>query len=118
MVGTSVFYKYRFWLLLFSLAASAACGERPQKQLKASDLKFPAGAKEFVIGEKVRIRATAATQAAGVAGRSGNIAGFTQPSHTRVEVIGEVKQDLAFGVMFRNPDAQLWLAPELLEHGF
>jgi hypothetical protein len=115
MTGKSVFYKYRLCLLLFSLAAGAACGDRPQNKINASDLKFPQGAEKFAMGEKVYVRATAATQAAGVAGRSGNMAGFTMPSHTQVEVIGEVNQDLAFSVIFRNPDAQLWLAPDLLE---
>ena len=47
--------------------------------------------------------------------RVGNIAGFTKPSQSGEKVIGNVKNDLAFSVLFENPDAQLWLAPELLE---
>ena len=30
-------------------------------------------------------------------------------------MIGEVKDDLAFSVIFENPHAQLWFARELLE---
>ncbi len=65
--------------------------------------------------DNVRIRVTPSTEAAGVAGRIGNVAGFTTPSMTGVEVIGEVKEDLAFSVMFENPHMQLWFAPDLLE---
>lgn len=76
---------------------------------------LPAGAEKFTFWDKVRIRTVPSTQAAGVAGRAGNVAGFTKPSHTGVEVIGEVNNDLAFSVIFENPHAQLWFAPELLE---
>jgi hypothetical protein len=68
-----------------------------------------------LVGDNVRIRVTPTTEAAGVAGRIGNVAGFTTPSETGVEVIGEVKDDLAFSVIFENPHAQLWFARELLE---
>jgi hypothetical protein len=76
---------------------------------------LPAGAEKFTFSDTVRIRTVPSTQAAGVAGRVGNVAGFTKPSHTGVEVIGEVKNDLAFSVIFENSHAQLWFAPELLE---
>ena len=68
-----------------------------------------------LVHDNVRIRATPATEAAGVAGRIGNVAGFTTPSPTSVNVIGEVKDDLAFRVIFENSQVQLWFAPELLE---
>lgn len=64
--------------------------------------------------ENVRIRPTPETEAAGVAGRMGNVAGFTQLSVTGVQAIGEVKDDLAFSVTFENPRMQLSLAPDLL----
>lgn len=50
-----------------------------------------------------------------MAGSIGNVAGFTTPSLMGVEVIGGVKDDLAFNVIFEDPHAQLWFAPELLE---
>jgi hypothetical protein len=71
--------------------------------------------REISFGDKVRITATPATQAAGVAGRIGNVTGFTTPSLLGVKVIGEVKEDFAFSVTFENPDTQVWFAPELLE---
>jgi hypothetical protein len=68
-----------------------------------------------LVHSNVRIRITPATEAAGVAGRIGNVAGFTTPSMTGVEVIGEIKDNLAFSVMFNSPQVQLCFASELLE---
>ena len=68
-----------------------------------------------LVGDNVRIRVTGATETAGVAGRIGNVAGFTTPATTGVKVIGEAKDDIAFSVIFENPHAQLWFARELLE---
>ena len=70
---------------------------------------------EIAFGDDVRVRVTPATQAAGVAGRIGSVAGFTIPSHTRIDVIGELRDDFALSVLFENPSAQLWFAMELLE---
>lgn len=72
---------------------------------------FPPEIKQFDFGDKVRVHTTAA----GVAGRIGYVARFTTPSLKGIQVIGEVRNDLAFGVTFENPHAQLWFAPELLE---
>ena len=102
-----------FWLFL----VIAGCERESVKNKWGIDLdllvaKNPALS---LMHDNVRIRVTPATEAAGVAGRIGNVAGFTTPSMTGVEVIGEVKEDLAFSVMFENPQIQLWFAPELLE---
>jgi hypothetical protein len=77
--------------------------------------KVIATAPRFPIGHKVRIASTPTTQAAGVAGRTGTLAGFTTPSQTGENIIGEPKDDIAFGVEFKNPDALMWLPPELIE---
>lgn len=100
-----------FCLLLMSLG----CGDRSSQKKIGLDPVMPAGAEKFSFGDNVRIRVSSVTQAAGVAGRIGSVAGFTKPSHTKVEVIGEVKNDVAFSAIFENPHAQLWFAPELLE---
>jgi hypothetical protein len=92
---------------------TVACGN-PDKN-NTSKRNFPPEVSQFDFGDYVRVRAAPATEAAGAAGRIGYVAGFTKPSHTGIEVIGEVKNDLAFGVTFENPHTQLWFAPELLE---
>ena len=97
------------------LLMSVGCEDKSSQKNGQLNPVMPAGAEKFAFGDSVRIRTVPATQAASVAGRVGNVAGFTKPSHTNVEVIGEVKNDLAFSVIFENPHAQLWFAPELLE---
>ena len=66
-------------------------------------------------GDNVKVRETPITQAAGIAGLVGNVYGFTTPSMTKVEVIGELKEDFAFNVFFEERDEAFWLAPDLLE---
>jgi hypothetical protein len=55
----------------------------PRKKVQL-DPVVPAGAEKFAFGDNVRIRIAPATQAAGEAGRIGNVAGFTTPSQTGV----------------------------------
>ena len=49
-------------------------------------------------GDNVVIRSTRETEAAGVAGRTGSVTGFTTPSVTGVEVVGGTAEDYALGV--------------------
>jgi hypothetical protein len=102
------------FLLLCVVVTSFGCREKssPEKYV-IEGLKIQKGNISF--GDNVRIRITPATQAAGVAGRTGNVTGFTTPSVMGIKVIGEVKEDFAFSVTFENPHAQLWFAPELIE---
>ena len=102
-------------ILLCAPLMSIGCGDRSSEIKIDLDELMAKNPQISLVGDNVRIRTMPATQAAGVAGRIGNVAGFTTPSYTGVQVIGEVKDDLAFSVTFRNPDAQLWFAPELLE---
>jgi hypothetical protein len=108
-------YRLFRTLLLCLLLTSIGCGEKTSVNKIDSDKLVENNPQLSLVDDNVRIRVTPQTQAAGVAGRIGNVAGFTKPSYSRVEVIGEVKDDLAFSVIFENPHAQLWFAPELLE---
>ena len=65
--------------------------------------------------DNVRIRATPETQRLGLAGLVGNVAGFTTPSVTGVEVIGTVTDDFALNVLFEERNEAFWFAPDLLE---
>src|SRR5690606_11615246 len=56
------------------------------------------------------------TSALGHAGKVGVCHGFTTPSATGVEVVGDVSEDLAFAVHFGDDGMdEVWFAPELLE---
>jgi hypothetical protein len=106
----------RLLLLLFcaAVAINFGCRETPSpEKFVVEGLKVKN--RDISFGDKVRIVATPATQAAGVAGRMGTVTGFTTPSVMDVKVVGEVKDDFAFSVTFENPNAQAWFAPELLE---
>jgi hypothetical protein len=62
----------------------------------------------------VRIATTPATQRLGYAGALGVVMGFTTPSVTGVEVVGDSDEDLALGVSFDELE-DAWFAPGLLD---
>jgi len=66
-------------------------------------------------GDRVRIRESPETLAAGVAGLEGEIYGFTTPSTTGVQVIGGAPDDYALNVSLEPTDATFWLRPDLVE---
>jgi hypothetical protein len=66
-------------------------------------------------GDQVRVRSTAETLAAGVAGLEGEVHGFTTPSVTGVEVIGSPADDHALHVWFGDDREGRWFHPDLLE---
>ena len=66
-------------------------------------------------GDNVRICETKETEAAGVAGLTGQVYGETTPSVTKVEVIGSPSTDFAIAVHFEKSNATLWFASELVE---
>ncbi|MBK9420451.1 MAG: hypothetical protein IPN44_05290 [Flavobacteriales bacterium] len=71
-------------------------------------------------GDNVRIKETPETQALDIAGRLGNIFGFTTPSVTNVDVVGSKAEDLAYSVNIEELNKQYWLAPdqiEFIDHG-
>jgi hypothetical protein len=70
---------------------------------------------EVEFGDEVRIVSTPETNARGYAGRSGVCHGFTTPSHTGVDVIGEVRNDRALNVHFDDTDEDAWFSPDLVE---
>jgi hypothetical protein len=67
------------------------------------------------VADEVRIVSTAETRARGYAGRTGVCHGFTAPSYSGVEVIGEVQNDRALNVHFDDSDGDAWFSPDLVE---
>lgn len=66
-------------------------------------------------GDAVRIRAAPETDAAGLAGLSGQVYGLTTPSVTGVEVIGKLKEDYAINVYFDGRAESYWFSADLVE---
>lgn len=66
-------------------------------------------------GDNVRIRVTKETEAAGVAGLTGQVYGETTPSATGVKVIGALSSDFAINVHFEERGESFWFASELVE---
>ena len=65
--------------------------------------------------DNVRVLPAAATEAAGIAGRVGQVFGETTPSVTGPDVIGEHRRDYAVSVHFAEIGRTVWIAEELLE---
>lgn len=70
---------------------------------------------EITFGDKIRVRAATSTESLGIAGQIGIVYGFTTPSQTGVEVVGDLGDDYAIGVMIEGRSNALWFAAELLE---
>jgi len=66
-------------------------------------------------GDNVRVRDTPLTRARSLADLSGVVHGWTKPSVSHVEVLGELLSDHAIAVHFEGLGEALWFAPELLE---
>ncbi len=66
-------------------------------------------------GDKVRVRGTPATEAAGLAGLVGDVYGETTPSVTGVQIVGDLKEDYAVNVHFDQRDGEFWSNPDDLE---
>ncbi|MBP1641461.1 MAG: hypothetical protein H6Q03_130 [Acidobacteria bacterium] len=65
--------------------------------------------------DRVRIRNAPETVARRLAGRVGEIHGFTMPASSGVDVIGASAHEVALGVYFDELKEALWFAPELLD---
>ena len=66
-------------------------------------------------GDNVRIQRTAETERLGIAEMIGNVYGETNPSESKVTVIGDLTSDYALHVYFEKLDTGFWFAPQLLE---
>jgi len=66
-------------------------------------------------GDRVRIRRTAVTDEAGIAGLEGQVYGETVPSLTGAQVIGPCPDDFALNVYVEERASDFWLAPEHVE---
>jgi len=69
----------------------------------------------ITFGDKVRVRATRHTDRDGTAGQTGIAYGFTTPSQTKVEVVGDSTDDYAIAVMIEGKNSPIWFAEDLLE---
>jgi len=69
----------------------------------------------FAFCDTVRIIATPATIAAGVAGLEGDVHGFSVPSASGVVVVDATDIDFAFGVYIEQLGEAIWLEPRSLE---
>jgi hypothetical protein len=67
------------------------------------------------MGDHVRIRVTAVTEAAGIAGLEGSVFGESVPSSSGIAVIGPAPDDFAINVYVTERDESYWLAPEYVE---
>jgi hypothetical protein len=64
----------------------------------------------------VRIRATADTEALGLAGLVGSVYGWSVPSSSGVEpIVGPVPSDFVISVYLEARNEQIWIAPELTD---
>jgi RNase P/RNase MRP subunit p29 len=98
-----------------ALLGCLGCKSKPSEDSKVDIDKVIANAPQFPIGHRVRVIKVPQTESSGIAGRIGNLAGFTTPSRTGIEILGVAEHDIAFNVTFQNPDDSAWLAPEYLE---
>jgi hypothetical protein len=67
----------------------------------------------------VRIAVDPATESAGYAGRTGVVYGWTTPSVSGVEVIGDADTDFAYNVGFEEQGVDAWFVPafvQLVDH--
>jgi hypothetical protein len=67
------------------------------------------------MGDHVRIRRTAVTEAAGIAGLDGPVFGESSPSSSGVAVIGPAPDDYVINVYVEDRQESYWLAPEHVE---
>jgi hypothetical protein len=65
--------------------------------------------------DRVRIRASEETERLGLAGREGQVFGWTTPSVTGVAVIGSPADDYAVNVQLDELDEALWFSDDLVE---
>jgi hypothetical protein len=68
----------------------------------------------IAFGQNVKVRDTPVTRTRSLAGLSGRAFGYTIPSITRVDVVGELSSDIAIHIHLQGGD-DFWFAPELLE---
>lgn len=66
-------------------------------------------------GDNVRIRDVPVTRELGVAGFLGVVYGETRPSFSLVEVTGPLAEDFAINVYFKDRQASIWIATDLVE---
>ena len=69
----------------------------------------------FDLFDQVRVVSTPLTQRLHLAGLTGQVYGFTTPSASNVEIVGELTADIAFNVQLEGQSKAIWFAQDLLE---
>ena len=69
----------------------------------------------FDLFDQVRVVSTPLTQNLNFAGLNGQVYGFTTPSASKIDVVGELTTDIAFNVQLEGQSKTIWFVPELLE---
>jgi hypothetical protein len=67
-------------------------------------------------GNKVRIKRTSETEEKGLADKVGEVYGQTRPSMMELEIIGNLKEDFAINVYFKDLQESFWFVEELIEY--
>jgi hypothetical protein len=70
---------------------------------------------EISFGDRVRLRQSPETEAAGIAGHVAEVRGITTPSVTGIQPIGGVVGDCAYNVFIEELNRDEWLGATLLE---
>jgi hypothetical protein len=66
-------------------------------------------------GDNVSVKTTPVTTDRGLAGKRGQVYGWTTPSVTGVSVIGDQSVDSAYSVHIDDLDDEFWFSEDLLE---
>ena len=66
-------------------------------------------------GNKISLKSTRETEVRGFANHIGEIYGQTTSSMMDFEVIGEVKENIAFNIYFEESNESIWFAEHLIE---
>ena len=90
-------------------------GQARRRATRGEAARVPAAEYRPRMGDHVRIRRTAVTEAAGIAGLHGPIFGESVPSSSGVVVIGPAPDDYVVNVWVEDRHESYWLAPEHVE---
>jgi hypothetical protein len=72
--------------------------------------------RDITFGDTVRVKATPETEAAGLAGLTGEVCGQSVPSISGASpIIGPMNEDYAVNVFFADRDEAHWFVEQLLE---
>jgi hypothetical protein len=82
--------------------------------LGCRQVQFNSSMNSVGFGDRIRIRVTPVTEELGLSGRTGLVYGFTMPSLTGVQVVGD-RSDCAVCIKIQGEEATRWIDPSLNE---